>query len=276
MAVKTTTLTQSAPSTALVATGKPPIEDTALTTVSNAGDYFESLETSDQDQGSTDESPAYVGLYTKKTNSEAVKNGMIEQKGHYDQFYIKKSGTIIPLNKFQYHLIDSFKAFTLMDGGGRNILDAKANDPGLKGWAEHGFAIILVKVGDDLIPATFTTARSGQYKCLKAAREMYNTAKDANKFAKLGEAFAVASTLKLPARFIATASASTQKSAESGYDFINGTCTTSPSKIEDGERFLSVTSKPEFVAELNAVLGVFKRKVGAVQRKIAGVKDAAK
>lgn len=240
--------------------------DTPESTAMTAESYFEQLQTTDTNIGGKDITPAFVGFCHKKSNDE-IKNAMKAAGGNIDQFYLSRNGTIIPLPEFRYHLFESARFWTKQDSQGR-IISVKDKDPTEDGYSEHGFALVAVRVGKELYPARFQ-CRAGLYQCLKPARQMLDTARDPEKFGKQGESFAVAATLKqVPARFLVTASGKMEKSASNGFDYVKGKGTVAPSKIEDGNVFISAIQKPEFMQELMAVRGVYLRQIAGLQKQV--------
>lgn len=226
-------------------------------------DYWQS----DNQEGSNDESASYVGFYHKKSG-EKTKAGMEAAGGRLDQFYLFHKGTYIPLPKLTYHLLESYKCYTKEDNRG-NPLAVFEDDPGNpKEFQQTGLAVIAVKHGNSLVPASFK-GRGGLYNALKAARTMQTTANKKAEFEALGEQYKIAAQSPVvQSRFVATASASMEKNPDTGNDFTKANCSTSPSRVEDINLFLAATKDPEFNAQLAKVRGRYKKQVDTLKSKI--------
>jgi hypothetical protein len=260
MSVKKNTLN---PETEAVTTTPAAETNTAVATLDD--NYFGALEAPSNDPNA-DASAAYVSFYNKKSG-KAIKEAMEAAGGKEDQYYLVRNGACIPLQKFTYHLIESEKFFTEQDGAGK-VVGVKDKDPGNDKYKEHALALIFVKLGNEIIPATFQ-ARSSSYKALKAARQMWELAKDPIKFGANGEAYKVAATAKqFPARFYATASASMTKSSGTGQEYINANCSCSPSKIDDINTFLSAIQRPDFMQEFTKARGTYVNRVSNLRKMI--------
>lgn len=207
-------------------------------------------------------SGSYIACYDKDDDKSADE---LDAAGiPLGELYLRLEGAATRVNPLQFHLLDARMFFTWMNPAGELAKVAAAEREGLD---EHFVTLLLVRVGDKLVPScsTFRKTKSGIAKTAVAALKAAHDPSWGDK----SELHKV--TMRVPepwGRFIVTATTRKQVGKGSGMPYYAGRATVKPVGLDDIARYSAAFQDAEFLEAFEAACEAFKERVAFLTGKV--------
>lgn len=204
----------------------------------------------------------YVAIAEEKSGNIA---DLIRVGINAGDVYLNMDGNTVKLQPFEYHLLAAKKFYTKMDNSGKIVRQSVGEQEGLD---EHLVCLMLVKLGDDLIPTRSDFRKTKMGVVAKAVTASAQAASP--DWATLSDTHRATMTCQFPfGRFIATGSTRAQtvkNGPNAGMKYFAGRCAIRPSSAEELQRLADCFADPEFVENLESATASFDARVAELSR----------